>query len=269
MNPAVNIAINAARKAGRIINIASNDLDSIRIEKKGPNDFVSEIDRKAEAAIIETIREAYPHHGFLAEESGVSKPDKPDKTHGKGSGNFQWIIDPLDGTTNFLHGFPQYAVSIALYQDDKPQAGVIYDPNRNEIFSAAKGEGAYMDNRRLRVTQSGLSGALVATGFPYKNIDYVKQYLAQMELIMSNTAGLRRPGAASLDLAYIAAGRFDAFWEYNLSPWDYAAGVILIREAGGIVTNVNGKMADIHCSDLLCANPKLHEQILNLFNPKK
>lgn len=266
MNPAVNVAINAARKAGRIINFASNDLESIRIEKKAEHDYVSEVDRNAEAAIIESIREIYPHHGFLAEESGVSKGSvNADKTDRRERGSFVWVIDPLDGTTNFLHGFPQYSVSIALYQDDKPQAAVIYDPNRNEIFSASKGDGAYLDNRRIRVSQNNLKTSLVGTGFPFKNFESFDKYIKQFEQISRNSSGMRRAGSAALDLAFTACGRLDAFWEYNLSPWDFAAGILLIREAGGMVSDIEGKPVTLKSSCLLCGNLKIHEEMLKLF----
>ena len=265
MNPAINVAISAARKAGRIINIASNDLDTIKIERKGLHDYVSSVDRQAEAEIISFIQNKYPHHGFLAEESGNTEPQNPKKkTHS--SGKYQWIIDPLDGTTNFLHGFPQYAISIALYLNAKPQVAVIYDPNRNEVYSAAKGGGAYKDNRRIRVSNNSLSQGLIGTGFPFKNLEVIDIYLKQMELIMRNSSGLRRPGSAALDLAFIATGRLDGFWEYNLSPWDFASGILLIKEAGGQVTDINGNSATLKSNSLLCGNFKIHEQMLKLFN---
>ncbi|KAF4516595.1 hypothetical protein B566_EDAN003342 [Ephemera danica] len=235
MHPALNIAVKAARRAGQIINRASNDLDLLKVTTKQPNDFVTEVDRAAELAIIETLQDAYPQHGILAEESG--------KTAGKGShdAEFQWIIDPLDGTTNFIHGLPQYAVSIALARNGVLEQAVIFDPNRNELFTASKGAGAFLNERRIRVSRrTKLQEALIGTGFPYRIFDHVDAYIEIFKELTRRTAGQRRPGAASLDLAYVACGRYDGFWEFGLAPWDMAAGALLISEAGGLVSDLRG-----------------------------
>ena len=236
MHPALNIAIKAARRAGQIINRASNDLDLLKVETKQPNDFVTEVDRKAEAAIIETLREAYPQYGILAEESGETS------AQGSGDAEYQWIIDPLDGTTNFIHGLPQYAVSIALAKGGSLEQAVIFDPNRNELFTASKGGGAFLNERRIRVSKrSKLQDSLIGTGFPYRMFEHIDTYLAIFKELAQKTSGQRRPGAASLDLAYVACGRYDGFWEFGLAPWDMAAGALLISEAGGLVSDMRGE----------------------------
>ena len=214
----------AARRAGDLIVRSLSRLDSLKIDSKGRNDFVTDIDRKAEADIIATIRRSHPQHAFLAEESGRS-----------GDNEFVWIIDPLDGTTNFLHGFPTFAVSIALEHKGRLQHAVVYDPMRQEFFTASRGDGAQLEGKKIRVsTQRTLEGSLIGTGFPFRaGTTYVDEYLAMLKVIMSSAAGVRRPGAAALDLAYVAAGRIDGFWEFGLSPWDTAAGTLLIQEAGG------------------------------------
>src|SRR5688572_5074070 len=231
MHPMLNTAVKAARRAGNIITRATRNLDVVVVREKAANDFVSEVDREAEQAIISTLREAYPGHAILAEESGAS-----------GSSEFRWVIDPLDGTTNFLHGFPQFCVSIALIHRGRIEKGVIYDPLRQELFTAARGAGASLNNRRIRVSkQSGLKGALLGTGFPFNDQRHVEAYLGMMLDLMKDTAGIRRAGSAALDLAYVAAGRLDGFWEIGLKKWDMAAGLLLIQEAGGIVTDLEGK----------------------------
>lgn len=264
MNPALNIAVSAARKAGRIINIASNDLDRIVVEKKGASDFVSRVDRDAEATIIEMISKAFPDHSILGEESGSIHPSGK-----KTKADYEWMIDPLDGTTNFLHGLPHYSVSIALYHKGKGEVAVIFDPNRNELYTALKGKGAMVDNRRLRVSsRHQLSEVLMGTGFPFpkdNRVDSLPIYLRQMEDLMRHTAGLRRAGSAALDLAYVAAGRLDGFWEMGLSPWDIAAGVLLVREAGGIVTETQGGPDFMRSGNVLAAGGVLHEKILQRF----
>jgi myo-inositol-1(or 4)-monophosphatase len=231
MHPFVNTAVRAARKAGEIIVRGLARFEGVETASKGLNDFVTSIDHAAEAEIIGILREAYPHHAFLAEESGAS-----------GNSDTTWIIDPLDGTTNFMHGFPQFAVSIACQVTGKMEHAVIYDPMRQELFTTSRGQGAYLENRRLRVSrQRTLEGSLIGTGFPYReNLQYLDPYMAMMKTVMMRAAGLRRPGAASLDLAYVAAGRIDGFWEIGLKAWDTAAGTLLIREAGGLVGTLDG-----------------------------
>ena len=247
----------AARRAGDLIVKSLSRLDSIHVATKGRNDFVSEIDRAAEAEILGTIRRAHPDHAFLAEESGKS-----------GDSEFVWIIDPLDGTTNFLHGFPQFAVSIALQHRGRMSQGVIYDPMRQELFTASRGEGAQLEGRRIRVSkQPGLEGALIGTGFPYRaNAQWLESYLSMMKSIMTSAAGLRRPGAASLDLAYVAAGRLDGFWEIGLSPWDTAAGTLLIQEAGGHVGTLIGEEYR-QGGNLIVGTPKVYAALVEAFAP--
>ncbi|QDX79848.1 inositol monophosphatase [Denitratisoma sp. DHT3] len=257
MHPILNIAVKAARRAGQIINRASLDLDQIKVGVKQQNDFVTEVDRAAEAAIIDIIREAYPEHGILAEESGAT-----------GDSEYQWIIDPLDGTTNFIHGFPQYAVSIALAQRGMVIHGVVFDPSRNELFTASKGAGAYLNEKRIRVSRRAkLEEALLGTGFPYRAFEHVDAYLAIMKDMMRKTAGLRRPGSASLDLAYVACGRLDGFWEFGLAPWDMAAGALMITEAGGLVGDLSGEAAHMDTGNVIAGNPKIFAQLLQAIAP--
>jgi myo-inositol-1(or 4)-monophosphatase len=263
-NPALNVAVQAARAAGRIINIASNHLDRLTVEKKGQGDFVSEVDRAAETEIIELIRQNFPHHDILGEESGATPAD-PSKVKGK-SEDYRWIIDPLDGTTNFLHGLPHFSISIALYQGNRPEVGVVYDPNRNELYTAVRGKGALLEQRRIRVSSRHfLPDVLMGTGFPFRaNADF-SRYLKQMEDLMKNTAGIRRAGSAALDLAFVAAGRLDGYWESGLSPWDVAAGALLVQEAGGMITDLSGNQQWLNQGDVLTANPTLHEKLLKRF----
>ena len=261
MHPALNIAIKAARRAGQIINRASNDLDLLKVTSKQPNDFVTEVDKAAEAAIIETLREAYPDYGILAEESGHSV--------GQGNCEFEWIIDPLDGTTNFIHGMPQYAVSIALAKGGVLDQAVIFDPNRNELFTASKGAGAFLNERRIRVSRrTKLHEALLGTGFPYRMFDQIDTYLAIFKELAQKTAGQRRPGAASLDLAYVACGRYDGFWEFGLSPWDMAAGALLISEAGGLVSDLRGEASYLETGNIVAGTPKIFAPLLKLIEAK-
>ena len=257
MHPLVNIAVGAARRAGEVIVRNLDRVGGVTVSEKSRNDFVSEVDRAAEQALIATIRKSYPDHGFLAEESGSHD-----------GGDYTWIIDPLDGTTNFLHGFPQFAVSVACRHRDRMEVGVVLDPLRGELFTAARGEGAQLDGRRLRVTQRlGLDGALIGTGFPFReNRRWLKPYLAMLEHVMDNTAGVRRPGAAALDLAYVAAGRLDGFWEVGLAPWDTAAGNLLITEAGGRVGTLTG--ADYRDGGNLVAGcPRVYVALIEAFAP--
>lgn len=257
MHPMLNTAVKAARKAGAIINRASLDLDLVRVSAKGRSDFVTEVDRAAEAAIIDTLKQAYPSHAILAEESGASNPE--------GGQEYLWIIDPLDGTTNFIHGFPQYAVSIALQHRGQITQACVYDPTRNELFTATKGRGAYLDDRRIRVSRrSKLSESLIGTGFPFRQLEHLDEYVRMFKKITEATAGIRRPGAAALDLAYVAAGRFDGFWEFGLSPWDMAAGSLLITEAGGMVSDFTGEQNWLASGQIVCGNPKVFSQLLPL-----
>jgi myo-inositol-1(or 4)-monophosphatase len=253
----LNIAVRAARRAGEVIVRSLNHLDSLTVTSKGRNDFVSEVDTQAEAEIIAIIRKHYPHHAFLAEESGQSGDD-----------DTVWIIDPLDGTTNFLHQNPVFSVSIACQQKGRLEHAVVYDPMRQEIFTASRGGGAHLDNRRIRVSkQRGLEGALIATGFPYRaNIRYMEPYLAMLKVAMEKTAGIRRPGSAALDLAYVAAGRVDGFWEFGLAPWDTAAGTLLIQEAGGRISTLGGAEYKQE-GHILAGTPKVYTALLEAFAP--
>ncbi len=260
LHPMLNIAIKAARAAGAIINRGSQDLDILKISHKGPNDFVSEIDQMAEQAIIEILLAAYPGHAILAEESG--------REHGAKHSEFTWIIDPLDGTTNFLHGFPVYAVSIALAWRGVVQQAVVYDPNRNDLFYASRGRGAFLNDKRLRVSKrTRLADALVGTGFPFRRGDNFQRYLKMFESVMQACAGVRRPGAAALDLCYVAAGWYDGFFETGLNPWDIAAGSLIITEAGGLVGNFTGEADFMYQRELVAGTPKVYGQLVALLAP--
>ncbi len=253
----LNTAVKAARKAGAIINRASLDLDLVRVASKGRSDFVTEVDRAAEAAIIDVLKGAYPSHGFLAEESGASHPEA--------QAEYTWIIDPLDGTTNFIHGFPQYAVSIGLQHGGQIMQAVVYDPTRNEMFTATRGRGAFLDDRRIRVSRrTKLAESLIGTGFPFRQLEHLDEYVRMFKRITEETAGIRRPGAAALDLAYVAAGRLDGFWEFGLSPWDMAAGSLLIQEAGGMVSDFVGEAGYLHSGHIVCGTPKVFAPLLEL-----
>jgi myo-inositol-1(or 4)-monophosphatase len=255
MQPLLNIAVRAARRAGEIIVRSMSRLDSLHVASKGRNDFVTEVDRAAEREIIAVIHKAYPDHAILAEESGAS-----------GEGDTRWIIDPLDGTTNFVHGNPVFCVSIACEHKGKLEHGVVYDPLRQELFTASKGDGAHLDNRRIRVSgQRTLEGSLVATGFPYRsNQRYIEPYMAMLKAVMLKTAGVRRPGSAALDLAYVAAGRVDAFWEIGLSPWDTAAGTLLIQEAGGRTGTLNGELY-AQKGNIIAGTPRVYAGLVAAF----
>jgi myo-inositol-1(or 4)-monophosphatase len=260
MHPMLNTAIKAARRAGSVINPASLDLGQIKVSIKQQNDFVTEVDRAAEAAIIETLREVYPSHAILAEESGDNQVES----------EFQWIIDPLDGTTNFIHGFPQYAVSIALVHKGVLNQAVVYDTNRNELFTASKGGGAFLNDKRIRVSSCAkIDEALLGTGFPYRMFDHVDAYLAIFKEMTRRCAGVRRPGAASLDLAWVAAGRLDGFWEFGLSPWDMAAGALLIQEAGGLVSDLAGDGNYLATGNIIGGTPKVFNQLLQAIQPHR
>jgi myo-inositol-1(or 4)-monophosphatase len=259
LHPMLNVAVSAARAAGAIINRAALDIESVRIAQKQINDFVTEVDQAAEAVIIETLLTAYPGHAIWAEESG--------REHGAQDSEFVWIIDPLDGTTNFIHGFPIYCVSIALAVKGKVEQAVVYDPTRNDMFTATKGRGAYMNERRMRVgKRTHLKDCLVSTGFPYRPGDDMPKYLAMLSEIMQRTAAVRRPGAAALDLAYVAAGFSDAFFESGLQPWDVAAGSLLIQEAGGLVGNFSGEADFLEQHECMAGSPKIYAQMVPLLS---
>jgi myo-inositol-1(or 4)-monophosphatase len=255
LHPMLNVAVKAARAAGAIINRAALDVESVRISQKQVNDFVTEVDHASEKIIIETLLTAYPHHAIWAEESG--------KVHGTQGSDSVWIIDPLDGTTNFIHGFPVYCISIALSVRGKIEQAVIYDPSRNDLFTATKGRGAYMNERRMRVSKRiDLRHCLISTGFPFRPGDDFNRYLAMMAEVMQRTAGLRRPGAAALDLAYVAAGFTDGFFETGLSPWDVAAGSLLVTEAGGLIGNFTGDSDFMETRECIAGNPKIYGQLV-------
>ena len=260
LHPMLNIAVKAARIAGALINRASIDVDLLRISSKAPNDFVTEVDQAAERAIIDTLLAAYPGHGILAEESG--------REHGAKDSDYLWIIDPLDGTTNFIHGFPVYAVSIALAFKGQVQQAVVYDPSRNDLFYASKGRGAFLNDKRLRVSKRiRLADALLGTGFPFRKGDNFKRYLQMFETVMQSCAGLRRPGAASLDLCYVAAGYYDGFFETGLSTWDMAAGALMITEAGGLIGNFTGEADFLYQREVVAGNPKIYGQLVQILTP--
>lgn len=253
----INVAIKAARAAGSLINRAALDVESVRISQKLVNDFVTEVDHAAEKAIIETLLTAYPGHGIWAEESG--------REHGAQDSEFVWIIDPLDGTTNFIHGLPIYCVSIALTVKGKVEQAVVYDPTRNDLFTATKGRGAFMNDRRLRVSKRiRLKDCLISTGFPFRQGDDFNTYLRMMGDMMQRTAGLRRPGSAALDLAYVAAGFTDGFFETGLQPWDTAAGSLLVTEAGGLVGNFSGEANFLEQQECMAGNPRIYGQLVSI-----
>lgn len=257
MHPMLNIAIRAARAAGSVIIRQLDHAQDLPVSEKSRNDFVSEVDRQAEAVIIDTLRKAFPAHAFLAEEGGMTEA-QDGNTHKE----YLWIIDPLDGTTNFLHGFPQFAVSIALQHKDKLTQAVIYDPLRQELFTASRGHGAYMNDRRIRVSKrKSLAGALLGTGFPFREEARFEQYLETFRALAPLTAGIRRAGAASLDLAYVACGRLDGFWEFGLKPWDVAAGALLIEEAGGIIQSLDGDRDYLTSGNIITGNPSLLDEM--------
>lgn len=253
----MNIAIRAARRAGEVIIRSLNRLESLEVASKGRNDYVSEVDQAAEREIIALIRKSYPDHAFLAEESGAT-----------GDGPVVWIIDPLDGTTNFLHGFPTFSVSIACRVRGKLEEAVVFDPMRQEIFTASRGRGAHLENRRIRVSkQRTLDGALVGTGFPYRaNMRYLDDYLGMLKVVMQTASGVRRPGSAALDLAYVAAGRVDGFWEIGLGEWDTAAGTLLIEEAGGRIGTLTGGEYR-QGGNLIAGNPKVYAELVAALAP--
>jgi myo-inositol-1(or 4)-monophosphatase len=257
MHPMLNIAIRAARSAGNIIIRSLQHVEHLEVTTKGRNDFVTDVDRLAEQEIISVIHKSYPDHAILAEESGE-----------QGHNETIWIIDPLDGTANFLHGFPHYCVSIGVMVRGRIEHGVIYDPLREELFTASRGAGAQLNDRRLRVTkQKTLAGSLIATGFPFKYHEHFPAYLATFNAVFPEVSDLRRGGSAALDLAYVAAGRVDAYWELGLQKWDLAAGILLIEEAGGVVSDFTGGENHIEHGNLVAGNFNIHQQLLNQIKP--
>jgi len=261
MEPMVNIALRAARKVGEQIVRASDDLDHLEVKSKSLNDFVSEVDLAAEQEIKYQLQKAYPDHAVLGEESGLTGAEDAD---------YCWIIDPLDGTTNYVRGIPHYAVSIACLYKGKLEHAVIVDPVRREEFTASRGRGAQLNGRRIRVSKRpSLDGALLGTGIPFKDHcdDKLAPYSKSLEILAGQCAGIRRAGAASLDLAYVAAGRLDAFWEIGLAKWDIAAGALLIREAGGLVADINGSETFLESGNIVCGNPKCFKAVLQATRP--
>ncbi len=253
----LNIAVAAARAAGSLIVRYLDRIDTLNVSTKHMNEFVTEVDREAEAIIIADIRKAYPDHAILAEESGAA-----------GESTYRWIIDPLDGTTNYVHGFPQFCVSIALEHRGRLEQGVVFDPLRQELFTASRGAGARLDDRRIRVSRrSGLEGALLGTGFPFRGAYDLDTYLQTVRALVPRSAGIRRAGAAALDLAYVAAGRLDGFWEFGLEPWDMAAGVLLIREAGGLVTDADGDEHYMESGNIVTGTPKVLRELIKVIKP--
>ncbi len=258
MHPMLNTAVKAARRAGKIILRNLTQIDRLAVETKGRNDFVSDVDRHAEAEIISVIRSAYPDHAILAEESG------------RQAGNdYLWIIDPLDGTTNYLHGYPQFAVSIALHYQNRATQAVIFDPLRDELFTASRGAGAQINDRRIRVSEvSRMESALLGTGFPFKSMEHLEAWIASFRTLLPLCSGVRRAGSAALDLAHVACGRLDGFWEIGLNPWDMAAGCLLIEEAGGMVSDFAGGQAFLENGNVLAGNAKIYAELLRLIPPQ-
>jgi len=260
MHPMLNTATAAALKAGKLISHQTQRLDQINIEQKEANDFVSDVDRAAEAEIVNALKRAYPDHGIIGEEGSSINPDA----------DYQWIIDPLDGTTNFLYGVPHFAVSIALKYRGRLEQAVIYDPIKDELFTAGRGEGSRLNNRRIRVGQRrSMTGALLSTGIPFREGSEAQldTYLGTLKALIPGTAGIRRPGAAALDLAYVAAGRFDGFWEFGLKPWDMAAGILLIQEAGGLVGDMQGGNTHMETGNLVAGSPKVFKEMVQRIHP--
>ena len=258
MHPMLNTAVTAARKAGDIISRYADRVDQLDIQEKEQSDFVSQVDKMAEDAIIDTLRYAYRDHSILAEESGRHKGDS----------SYEWIIDPLDGTTNYLYGIPQYAVSIALTRDGKLFQSVIYNPANGDLFTASRGQGAMINNKRMRVTpRKSIENALLVTGIPYKANQDMDLYLETLKAVVPGTAGIRRPGSAALDLAYVAAGRYDGFWEFGLNAWDIAAGVLLVQEAGGLVSDMHGGDDHMTSGNIIAASPKVFRDMHKRIHP--
>lgn len=258
MQAMLNVAVMAAHRGGDTLIRKLPKLEKLKVEQKGRNDYVSEADFAAERAVIDTILKHHPDHAIIAEESGE-----------QGESEYTWIIDPLDGTANYLHGFPVFCVSVAVMHKNRLEHGAIYDPMRQELFTASRGQGAHLDGRRIRVTgQKNLERALLGTGFPFRDSNMaIPPYMKMLEKAMTDTAGIRRCGAAALDLCYVAAGRLDAYWETGLSIWDIAAGALIIREAGGIISGLDGSEDFLHTGHVLTGTPKIYSAIAKLFAP--
>jgi len=257
MKPVTNIAVRAARQAGSILMRNFDHVDSLKVTQKSRNDFVTDVDRAAEEVIIRTIRQAYPDHAILAEETGAHDGN-----------DFQWVIDPLDGTTNYLHGFPQFSISIALLHRGVLESAVVYDPLSNELFTADKGNGAFFNERRIRINNlKSLNGALIGTGIPFRDQRFMDNYLGMLKDMAKDTAGIRRPGSAALDFAYLAAGRIDGFWELGLSKWDFAAGALLVKEAGGVVSDLSGGEKYLETGNVVAGSIGLHQHMLKTIKP--
>ena len=256
MNPILNTAFKAARRAGQMMIRASGNLEAVKIDSKAFNDFVSNVDRESEMILVDALKEAYPHHKITCEESG---------SHGKSDAEYEWIIDPLDGTTNFLHGHPQYAISMALLHKGVLQEALVYAPERNDLYMASRGQGALLNDRRIRVSNRvELNRCLIGTGFPVVDQSMMDKYLAILKDFLSKTAGGRREGSAALDLCSVAVGRLDGFFEFNLKPWDVAAGALIVKEAGGIVTDMQGTHTSTPTGNIVAGNPKVLAQMLQI-----
>jgi myo-inositol-1(or 4)-monophosphatase len=260
MNPLLTIAVDAAREAGQVILRHAERMDRIKVSEKARNDLVTDVDRMAEDCIIGAIQEAYPTHDILAEESGTTMA-------GDSADRIRWIIDPLDGTTNFVHSIPIYCVSIAIEVAGKITHAVVFDPNRNELFTASRGKGAYCDGRRIRVSKTQRLGqAVFATGFPYSEMDNLSPWMRSFQAILPRARGVRRAGSAALDLAYVASGRYDGFWELGLKPWDIAAGLLLVREAGGLVSDNDGTQNSLENGHVIASNYNLRDRFFGIIN---
>ncbi len=257
MNPMLNIAIRAARAAGDVIIKNIPKVPDLKVNEKARNDFVSHVDLAAEQKILETLKKAFPEHGYLAEESGRHEGNE-----------YVWIIDPLDGTANYLHGFPQYAVSIALQHKGKLTVAVVYDPFKDEMFAASRGDGATLNDRKIRVTPIiSTRDALLATGFPFRNRQLLDVHNKMLCSFFDTAADIRRAGSAALDLAYVAAGRLDGYWEVALQPWDIAAGALIVREAGGIVGDIHGTDNFLKTGHIVCGNPRVFADMIRKIKP--
>jgi myo-inositol-1(or 4)-monophosphatase len=256
MHPMLNIATQAARQASRIILRFLDQMDKVEITEKGLNDYVTQVDKLSEEMIISHIQKAYPDHSIQSEEMGYQKGRNEE---------YCWVIDPLDGTRNFMHGFPQFAISIAVMKNNAAELGLIYDPIRQELFTATRGQGAYVNSRRIRISQTQkIANALIGTGFPYRHKDSTQAYMTAFEKVFTQCSDIRRAGSAALDLAYVAAGRLDAFWESNLHIWDIAAGALMVKEAGGIVCDFKGGETYLEKGSIIAGNPKILRELIGL-----
>lgn len=258
MHPILNIATQAARAASRIILRFMEQMDKVEVSEKSINDFVTQVDKLSEEMIISHIKKAYPDHSILSEEMGYQKGFTEE---------YCWVIDPLDGTRNFMHGYPQFSISIAILKNNVPELGLIYDPIRQELFTATRGQGAYVNSRRMRIGNAKHIGqTLIATGFPFRKKENTHSYLTTFEKVFTKCGDIRRAGSAALDLAYVAAGRLDAYWESDLYSWDIAAGALMVKEAGGIVTDLKGGETYLDSGNIVVANPKIHKELIQLIS---